>query len=552
MFHPFLQDIRSHLPIKEFNNPFHYQPHPLCVIAAESVQKYLESRTDWNEEWKKGKMFGVLIVENEEGETGFLAAFSGILAGNYLHEYFVPPIYNLQLASGFFKPEEEQISKINQSIHLLETSDEYLKSLADMESLEREANYALDEFKRHMKEAKKRRDLKRKENVLTEEEQNILVKESQFQKAEFKRQETHWAKRLAKQQLKIDHFNQQLSAWKEERKKRSAELQERLFEQFRLLNARGEEKDLTDIFLSFNGLTPPAGAGECAAPKLLQYAYKNKLRPLAIAEFWWGNSPGSSIRHQGQYYPSCKSKCEPILKHMLEGLDIDKGNTTSSAHCTDTLKYIYEDEHLLIVDKPSGMLSVPGKEDKTSVFSIISGRYPKATGPLMVHRLDMDTSGLLVIAKSKEIHAQLQHLFENRDIKKRYTALLQGTLPKHINPSGLIKLPIRPDYDNRPYQMADPIYGKTAVTRYVTQGTSVHTFANGEKEECTRILLYPLTGRTHQLRVHMAHSSGLNTPIIGDTLYGKPDKRLYLHACYLEFKHPVTGKTIKATSPAPF
>lgn len=552
MFHPFTQDIHSYLPVGKFNNPFHYQPHPLCIMASEAVQAYLKSRADWENEWQSGKMFGVLVVETPEGETGFLAAFSGILAGNYLHDYFVPPIYNLQQPDGFFKAEEEEISKINNSIRELESSATYLSKLSKLNDLKRESDEALANFKQAMKEAKKNRDLMRAEKNLTPEEEAALIKESQYQKAEFKRLANQWEKRLHEQGMEIGHLNQQLEAWKEERKKRSAELQKRLFKQFRLLNARGEIRDVHEIFSSTPQAIPPAGTGECAAPKLLQYAYLHQFRPLAIAEFWWGNSPATSIRHQGHYYPSCKSKCKPILTHMLEGLDVEGEETSFSQTASKQLEIVYEDEYLLIVNKPSGMLSVPGKSNALSVFDIISIRYPNATGPLIVHRLDMDTSGLLIIAKTKEVHNRLQQQFESRSVKKRYVALLHGRPSERISNNGFIKLPLRPDYENRPYQLVDMTNGKPSVTRYEILETKTYCFANGDKGVCTRIAFYPLTGRTHQLRVHAAHSLGLDTPIIGDPLYGVPDKRLYLHAEYLEFRHPATGKLIKAEVTDPF
>ena len=328
---------------------------------------------------------------------------------------------------------------------------------------------------------------------------------------------------------------------KEERKIRSMALQQWIFRQFRLRNALGEEQDICRIFEETAHRNPPAGTGECAAPKLLQYAYLHNLKPLAMAEFWWGDSPKGEIRRHGHYYPACRHKCEPILNYMMQGLDIEPNPLLTSNTDDTQLETVYEDEHLLVVNKPAGMLSVPGKTGQASVLSILQERYPEATGPILVHRLDMDTSGLLLAAKNKETHAQLQMQFEGRSVKKRYIALLEGT-PQDKEPKGFIRLPLRPDFDNRPYQTVDFEYGKPAVTRYEIL----------ELNARTRIAYYPETGRTHQLRVHSAHPDGMNCPIVGDPLYGQPAHRLCLHAEYLEFRHPANGKIVKVQVKAPF
>jgi tRNA pseudouridine32 synthase/23S rRNA pseudouridine746 synthase len=430
----------------------------LCVKAAEEVQQYLQTRTDWHEELQQGKMFGVLVVKTPTGEVGYLAAFSGNLAGSNHHDYFVPPVYDLLNPDGYFKEEEAWISAIN--VMLNHTNDN---------------------------------------------NQEII------------------------------------EALKEERKQRSIALQQWIFEQFRLRNARGEEQDIYSIFTQTAHRNPPAGTGECAAPKLLQYAYLNNLQPLAMAEFWWGDSPKGEIRRHGHYYPACRHKCEPILNFMLQGLEVEPNPLLTSNTDATQLETVYEDDFLLVVNKPAGMLSVPGKTGQASVLTLLQERYPDATGPILVHRLDMATSGLLLAAKDKDTHALLQKQFEGRTVKKRYIALLEG-IPQ-AEPKGFIRLPLRPDFDNRPLQMVCYEYGKPAVTRYEIMDT---------ENDRTRMAFYPETGRTHQLRVHAAHPEGLNCPIVGDPLYGQPAERLYLHAERLEFRHPVTGQRLQIQKEAPF
>ena len=456
--HTFQTPINN-IPLPEkFTYPFHYTPHPLCIAAAEEVQTYLQTRTEWYKELQKGKMFGVLVVQNTIGEIGFLTAFSGNLAGSNRHDYFVPPVYDLLNPEGYFKEEEARISALN---FVIENTSAVIQN--ETESIE---------------------------------------------------------------------------SLKEERKQRSIALQQWIFRQFRLHNARGEEQDIYQIFEETAHRNPPAGTGECAAPKLLQYAYLKGLKPLAMAEFWWGESPKGEIRHHGYYYPACRHKCEPILNFMLLGLEVEPNPLLTSNTDSTLLETVYEDEFLLVVNKPAGMLSVPGKTGQASVLTMLQERYPNATGPLLVHRLDMDTSGLLLAAKNKDTHAELQKQFEGRNVKKRYIALLDG-VPQSKETKGFIRLPMRPDFDNRPLQMVCFEYGKPAVTRYEILSTATSPYPK------TRIAYYPETGRTHQLRVHSAHPDGMNCPIIGDPLYGQPSDRMCLHAERLEFRHPNTGQHLR-------
>lgn len=539
MFHSFQTSIAGIELPRLFTYPFHYTPHPLCVMAAGEVQAYINKQTRWKEELDKGKMFGVLIVRTSNGQTGYLAAFSGNLCGSNSHSFFVPPVYDLLKPDGFFKIEEEQISAINHQIGQLQNCDRYLELQQKMERETASSQQALSEARKVLKAAKEKREQRRLHRP-NENEQAAMIRESQYQKAEFKRLERYWKEQISEIKTEMESFSSQIEALKAERRNRSAALQQKLFQQFNFLNAKGETKNLCAIFEETVQKTPPAGAGECAAPKLLQYAYLSGLSPIAMAEFWWGESPKTEIRHHGYYYPSCRGKCEPILRHMLQGLDVEPAPSERYSLSQNMPEILFEDQWLLVLHKPEGVLSVPGKSEEQSIYSLLRARYPEATGPLVVHRLDMATSGLLLAAKTQEIHRHLQAQFENRSIKKRYIALLDGILPEE---EGVIDLPICPDYLDRPRQMVNEELGKTAITRY-----RVMDRKNGQ----TRIAFFPLTGRTHQLRVHAAHPLGLNCPIVGDELYGRKAERLYLHAEYLEFIHPVSGQRMVIEKKAEF
>ncbi len=539
MFHSFQTSIAGIELPRLFTYPFHYTPHPLCVMAAGEVQAYINKQTRWKEELDKGKMFGVLIVRTSNGQTGYLAAFSGNLCGSNSHSFFVPPVYDLLKPDGFFKIEEEQISAINHQIGQLQNCDRYLELQQKMERETASSQQALSEARKVLKAAKEKREQRRLHRP-NENEQVAMIRESQYQKAEFKRLERYWKEQISEIKTELESFSSQIEALKAERRNRSAALQQKLFQQFNFLNAKGETKNLCAIFEETVQKTPPAGAGECAAPKLLQYAYLSGLSPIAMAEFWWGESPKTEIRHHGYYYPSCRGKCEPILRHMLQGLNVEPAPSERYSLSQNMPEILFEDQWLLVLHKPEGVLSVPGKSEEQSIYSLLRARYPEATGPLVVHRLDMATSGLLLATKTQEVHRHLQAQFENRSIKKRYIALLDGILPEE---EGVIDLPICPDYLDRPRQMVNEELGKTAITRY-----RVMDRKNGQ----TRIAFFPLTGRTHQLRVHAAHPLGLNCPIVGDELYGRKAERLYLHAEYLEFIHPVSEQRMVIEKKAEF
>ena len=541
LFHRLEIPADTQLP-RLFTYPFHYTPHPLCLRATAEVQQYLASQEVWAEELQRGKMFGVLVVKSPEGEVGFLAAFSGNLCGTNNLPYFVPPVYDLLSPNSFFPEEERKIDEINAVINRLINHPDYLSHKEKLSQFVRETEIELSAFRQEIREAKRRREERRRQSP-SEEELAAMICESQFQKAELKRRERKAKEAIHNFQQDINRYEDAINRLKEERHRRSVALQMRLFHAFQMRNALGETRDLCDIFRETPQAIPPAGAGECAAPKLLQYAYLNGFEPLAMAEFWWGDSPKGELRRHGHFYPACRGKCLPILTFMLQGLNVEPDPLIAEAEAEHVPIIIYEDEWLAVVDKPAGMLSVPGKGEACSVQTWARRQFPSATGPLVVHRLDMATSGLLLIAKSKEIHQNLQAQFKNKTVRKRYIALLDGRPAEH---EGFISLPLLPDPLDRPRQVVSHEHGKPAITRYEVLAY------DDPQPGITRIAFYPQTGRTHQLRVHAAHPEGLNAPILGDALYGKPGARLYLHAERLEFIHPATHQSLCIESPAEF
>ena len=540
MLHRFHCDISAIALPEQFTWPFHYTPHPLCRMAADEVQAYLRSRGEWQDEIAAGKMFGVLVVQERSGEIGFLAAFSGNLAGRNNHEYFVPAVYDMLQPDDFFRREEAEISAINRSVAELEQSAEYRNARQTVQNSKLQAEREIAVLKESLALRKVERAQRRAEG----EAEAHLILESQRDNADLQRLKRHHRDAMAEAESHLAVFDAEIASLREERSRRSADLQMALFREFRMLNARGEVSDLCELFAPTAQRIPPAGAGECAAPKLLQYAYLNDLQPLAMAEFWQGASPRGEVRHDGHFYPSCNSKCKPILMHMMQGLNVEPNPLTEI--CPPEPEILLEDESIVVINKPCGMLSVDGKSGVRSVEAWARERYGEKDFPMIVHRLDQSTSGILILAKSKQVHYALQSQFIRRTVEKRYVALLEGEV---AHESGTIDLPMRLDYDNRPRQMiaAD---GKQAVTEYKVVGV---------EDGRTRILFRPITGRTHQLRLHAAHRDGLNAPIVGDDIYGRglnadctAGHRLCLHACCLEFDHPTTGERIRVECKADF
>ena len=544
ILHPLPPEARQLTPPAQLNNPFNYKPHPLCLAAAENLKPLIEALPLAEDE---GKMFGVLIVE-ERGILYYLAAYSGQIGGRADWAGFVPAIYDYLQPDGYFKTHEAEISQLNKEIEAQENSPERLAALQELERFKKEAEEKVADYRLKIAEAKAERQRIRETQTLTAEQKAALIKESQFQKAELRRLRKRYTSELEALTAKVDLFEKPIQQMKRERHERSDALQHWLFERFDLLNLHGEHRLLTDIFAHTPQGVPPSGAGECCAPRLLQYAFQHQLRPLAIAEFWYGPSPKAEIRHHGHFYPACRGKCLPILTWMLslsEERKVNSEEVGSDPHPPNLggsvvgASILFEDDYIVVIDKPAGMLTAPGISETYSVYSIMRERYPDSDSPLMVHRLDQATSGLLVIAKTKEAHRLLQQQFLNHQVKKKYVAILEKEMETDEAVHQIV-LPMRCDPLNRPYQVIDYENGKTAITQYQYLGNR-------------RIALYPQTGRTHQLRVHCAHADGLGNPILGDELYGSLSAdRLYLHAECIQFTHPITLQPLFFESKAPF
>ena len=544
-------------PPHQFTFPFCYEPHPLCRLAAAEVEHHIVESGVWQGETSCGKMFGVLVVREErrvkseesdgsEGALGFIAAYSGLLAGRNEWAYFVPPVFDAQQPDGHFKVTERSISDINKEIDGIRRSADYQSAKKREEELRQSADEQITAMKQRIASAKAERDRRRSDAQagllqISEAEAAAMTRESQTLKADLRRLKQRLDMELSAAHALTFQYDERIAALRQRRRSMSDELQRWLFMQYRMLNARGEERNLIDIFSTTTHGIPPAGAGDCCAPKLLQYAYSHGLQPVCMAEFWWGESPRQEIRHHLSYYPACRSKCLPILTHMLQGLDVEPNPLTATA--SEELKIVYEDDAICVVDKPAGMLSVPGKDNVESVESIMRQRWHQYDGnPIMVHRLDRDTSGLMVVARTLEAYHSLQQQFACRTAAKRYEAVLDGVPALQ---QGTISLPLMPDITDRPRQRVDMEHGKPSVTTYRVVSTQNHR---------TLVWLFPHTGRTHQLRVHCAHPLGLATPILGDPLYGRGTAapRMYLNAAELEITHPVTGRRMQWESESAF
>lgn len=529
------------LPPSRMNNPLNYTPHPLCVMAAEEVRRMVRENAVMSSETRKsGKMFGVLVVETPDGNTGYLAAYSGQIAGRSNWDGFVPAVFDYLQDGGYFKTCEAEITAINKQVRLMETSEERRRLLTHLDETIAKAASEEQAYKTLMHESKARRDSERAAGGVTPEREAEMTRESQFQKAELRRMRRRNADTIAMAREACHRYDTSISLLKQKRRTMSDRLQEWLFHHFVMLNKDGDSRSLTDIFRTSLSASPPAGAGECCEPRLLQYAFSHAMTPKCMAMFWIGASPEGGIRHEQTYYPACRSKCKPILEWML-GKDIVKDDTFITQHNGDNLNIIYHDSDIIVVDKPAGMLSVPGKNDAPSVLSLLQRKMEDNIFP--VHRLDMDTSGLMVFVRNKKAQRNLQRQFETHSIVKRYIALLER---KPDSEQGTISLPLSPDMADRPRQMVDYRHGKQALTHYrLCTSPSTPMRRQFLTVGDNLVELSPLTGRTHQLRVHCAHPDGLASPIVGDRLYGTTNHpRLCLHAEYLEFRHPTTGEIV--------
>ena len=513
-------------------NPFYYTPSPRCEQAVSSLLDVIHSHPEWQDEVRNGKTFGVLITESET-----LFAYSGQMLGRYDIEGFVPPVFDYLDEKGYFKIHEAEIVNINKEIERLSASDELHQA--------REALYEAEKAKPVLPPS---------HNIdPSSDEYEAYCRQRQFEKGEYRRQKAVWNERVGKCRDALQALQDKITSLKQERKRLSDSLQHWLFEHFVMLNAKGEKKNLLDIFSEWAERTgskcviPPSGSGECCAPKLLQYAYIKGLKPREIAEVTVhppsplkGEKPtectiNSPFRGVGgfSFRPACQSRCKPILDWMLQGLEVE-ANPLEEPEDRTSLPIIFENESIIVVDKPEGMLSVPGKSKRKSAIDILREMRPDCPELIMAHRLDMQTSGVLVAAKTMETYRHLQQMFVaknfqfsivNSQLSKTYFALLESVLSLPIGTKGEISLPLSSDYLNRPCQKVDYENGKDALTIYEVMGV-----VEAEGHPRTLLRLHPVTGRTHQLRVHCAHPDGLGMPILGDDLYGKHAKRLYLHA----------------------
>lgn len=553
-----------------FTNPFRYIPDSLVMRAGQIV---IDRLNEWSalpdgthlreieRSFAEGKMLGVLVCATASSddstgnsEIGFIAGFSGSVRGGdglatCTVEGFVPPIIDLTCPDGYFKTEEAEISRLNKDLDSLTSSDEFSQLKLELKRAEAERDAELEGLQTQIRQSKVQREEIRKNTTdpaILEE----LIRESQFQKAELKRAKDRWKEIIAEISARLIDIEDRISEIKADRSSRSDALQKWIFENAAVLNANGECLSIWEVF-SKDDLIPPGGTGDCAAPKLLNYAYQHGLTPLAMGEFWYGKSPDTAVRTHGHFYPSCTSKCGPLLGFMMRGLDICTEADTTCHHSeegqTSGLKHIYEDESIIIIEKPSGMPSVPGLDGRISALEILGEQYHA------VHRLDMDTSGVMIFAKTAEAAVNLRKQFEEHTVRKVYRARISkadsGISAETIT-AGSIDLPLSPDYDERPRQKVDFIQGKSAHTDYEV--------VSNNPDGTSDILLYPQTGRTHQLRVHCSHHLGLKRPILGDLLYGSHSvnsasdqtQRLCLHALSITFIHPTSETELTFTSSA--
>lgn len=532
---------------EKFTFPFYYEPHPIALVAVLELQEYLLNQSDFSHDFglfgnmskdALGKMFGVLVVADNDDQIGYLSAFSGKLGDQNVHKHFVPPVFDMLEEGNYFVSESAKLDVINKEILKLELEPDLEERKLKLEEETQNTKHTIEQQKIELKAIQKERQALRTTAETELSEADFVALKLQHNQESINdnfllREYTLYLNgKLQIVQASYDELVKPIADRKAKMKSMSFALQSWLFEQYNFLNIDREPKNVIDIFKHKIPNVPPSGAGDCAAPKLFQYAFLNGLKPIALAEFWWGAPPNSNSRKHKYFYPACRGKCEPILEHMLSGIDMDPNPLLVNPAIGKELEIVYEDDHLLVINKPAEFMSVPGKSVTDSVQERLKAKYPNSTGPMIVHRLDMSTSGLMIVTKSKEVHKVLQEQFKTRKVKKRYIALLDGLVQEN---EGYINLPLRVDLDNRPYQIVCEEHGKSARTKYEVISRS---------EGKTRIYFYPITGRTHQLRVHASHHLGLNAPIVGDDLYGLRGERLCLHAEAIWFVHPVSGDEV--------
>ena len=528
-----------------FPSPFDVRPHRVAVQAAQALQNRLTDLCDSGSQCSRqfeqtdgGKMFGVLVVKNTEGTIGYLSAFSGMLDNSWQHEGFVPPVFSQPDRDALLLDGEHHIADLTRQVQEAEADSAYRQAKENVQKHLIVSTDKLNAIKSMLASRKKQRDILRQQETITDAELVELGQQSHSDKLELKNLKRQLqsdsddlAAELEQYQIKIDKL-------KKLRKKRSAKLQAELFDGYKIVSSDGQSCMLSELYKA--GL-PPSGAGDCAAAKLVHYANVFDFKPLALAEFWWGAAPKGGLREHKRFYPSCRSRCRVVLPFMLQGQTVSVPQHEKAVKfSSDYPITLYEDQDIVVVEKPAGLLSVPGKTLTDSVEVRLKAKYPQVAGVMLLHRLDQATSGLMIAAKNPRAYKSLQHQFQDRTIGKHYEAVLDGVIEQD---EGIIELPLGIDIYDRPRQIVCYEYGKSALTRFCVMERGNNT---------TRISFYPHTGRTHQLRVHAAHSDGLNCPILGDELYGRPRDRLHLHAAKLTFEHPVTEQTLSFSSEVPF
>lgn len=539
------------------NNPFEYVPDAGCDEAFRELTDRLAALKKSGRpedvclcrEVEAGKMLGVLIAEDGEGARHTLYAFSGQYGDyGFHHPDFVGPVFDYLQPDGHFKTKEADISRQNADIARFE-SGELALARTEYERAEKMLNAQVADYKEKCRLAKQERQSRRDAGKVDEAELAAMIRQSQHEKAELHRLKKRARADLEPYAVRLEEARHRLEAMKEKRRADSEALQTWLFDNFRVVNARGEYRSLSEIFASTALKVPPSGAGECCAPKLLHAAYQKGWTPVSMAEYWYGSPKGGEVRRHGEHYPACRGKCLPVLGWMLQGLDVEPPLGVESRRVrVEDPEIIFENRWFCVVNKPGGMLSVPGKGTAKSVERWLEERYGAERDVKMAHRLDQDTSGLLIATFGPSAYKTMQRMFATRMVSKTYVAELSGDYElKGIGRVGHIELPLSPDWLDRPRQRVDMADGKEAATDYEFTGV---------KDGRSRVLLHPLTGRTHQLRVHCASESGLGMPIAGDRLYGKNSgqdaERLCLHAHKIEFTFPLDGKHYSFEAPVPF
>lgn len=522
-----------------FIGPFQAQGSAPPAIILQAVDEWLVTieNADWYKKMlsiNEGKMFGVLVVQSEQG-IRYLMAYSGKLNNSWELPGFVPPIFDVQTAEKQLAAVASQIAQLDSEIKKQQQSPERSCLETSLKDAREKAADELSAMNNKRQQRKAERQRRRQDN-LVETNRGAMERQSQHDRAELKRLKNFWATQIAELEQRNEEFAQRLTSLEQQRKQLSQKAQLRHFGHYHLLNDLGQSETLPALFAPE---APPGGAGDCAAPKLLQFAYRHRFNPLALAEFWLGRSSVMGVRHHGHFYSPCRSRCASILEYMMP-TEHANSQVVSVKNLSLEPEVVLEDDDVLVLNKPAGLLSTPGKTIHWSVYEWLRQTYPDATGALLVHRLDMDTSGLLLAAKSASMHKALQKQFIHRQIKKRYTALLDGEV---LTDQGVVNLPLRVDLDDRPRQLVCRRHGKPAETHYQVID---------REPDRVRVQFRPVTGRTHQLRVHAAHHQGLSAPIVGDPLYGFSDSRLHLHADQLEFVHPQHQHLVSVSSPVPF